>query len=61
MTTGWFTGLVPVTVEVTPDSFADTARSAQHSFDANVALADVPVERVLNRLRHWASPRPRRE
>ncbi|WP_234805811.1 condensation domain-containing protein [Mycolicibacterium insubricum] len=47
MTTGWFTGLVPVTVEVTPDSFADTARSAQHSFDANVALADVPVERVL--------------
>ncbi|MCV7039207.1 acyltransferase, partial [Mycolicibacterium moriokaense] len=32
LTTGWFTGLVPVTVAVSPDSFADTARSAQQSF-----------------------------
>ena len=47
MTTGWFTGLVPVTVAVSPDSFADTARSAQQSFDTNLPLADVPVERVL--------------
>lgn len=47
MTTGWFTGLVPVTVSVDRNSFGDTARSAQKSFDSGLDLAHVPFERVL--------------
>ncbi len=47
MTTGWFTGLVPITVPVDPSSFGDTARNAQASFDAGVDLAHVPFDRVL--------------
>ncbi|OAN28594.1 condensation domain-containing protein [Mycolicibacterium iranicum] len=47
MTTGWFTGLVPFTVPVNAGSFGETARSAQASFDANVDLAHVPFDRVL--------------
>ncbi len=47
MTTGWFTGLVPITVPVEVDAFGDTARAAQESFDGGLDLAHVPVERVL--------------
>ncbi|HET6733264.1 condensation domain-containing protein [Mycobacterium sp.] len=47
MTTGWFTGTVPITLGVTPTSFADTARKAQASFDSGMDLAHVPFDRVL--------------
>lgn len=47
MTTGWFTGLVPVTVPVNTASFGDTARGAQESFDSCLELAHVPFDRVL--------------
>jgi hypothetical protein len=47
MTTGWFTGIVPITVGVRPTSFADTARAAQASFDSGIDLAHVPFDRVL--------------
>jgi mycolipenoyl-CoA---2-(long-chain-fatty acyl)-trehalose mycolipenoyltransferase / long-chain-acyl-CoA---trehalose acyltransferase len=47
MTVGWFTGVVPFTVPVDPNSFAETARAAQASFDSNMDLAYVPYDRVL--------------
>jgi hypothetical protein len=47
MTVGWFTGVVPFTVPVDPNSFEETARAAQASFDANMDLANVPYDRVL--------------
>ncbi|MHA7663980.1 condensation domain-containing protein [Mycolicibacterium sp. HS_4_1] len=47
MTTGWFTGVVPISVPVSPDSFGDTARAMQKAFDAGMDLAHVPFERVL--------------
>jgi hypothetical protein len=47
MTMGWFTGVVPFTVPVDPNSFEATARAAQASFDANIDLANVPYDRVL--------------
>ena len=47
MTVGWFTGVVPFTVAVDPNSFEETARAAQASFDANMDLANVPYDRVL--------------
>jgi hypothetical protein len=47
MTTGWFTGLVPIAVPVDITSFADTALAAQASFDGGMDLAHVPFERVL--------------
>ena len=47
MTTGWFTGTVPITVGVAATSFADTAREAQASFDSGLELAHVPFDRVL--------------
>lgn len=47
MTVGWFTGVVPFTVPVDPNSFEETARAAQASFDANMGLANVPYDRVL--------------
>ncbi len=47
MTTGWFTGLIPITVPVTTTSFADTARAAQASFDSGTHLATVPFDRVV--------------
>lgn len=47
MTTGWFTGLVPITVAVSASSFGATARAAQESFDGGMSLAHVPFERVL--------------
>ena len=47
MTMGWFTGVVPLTVPVDPSSFEATARAAQASFDANMDLASVPYDRVM--------------
>lgn len=46
-TTGWFTGVVPITVPVDPASFGATAHAAQQSFDAGMPLAHVPFDRVL--------------
>ncbi|ANW64642.1 acyltransferase [Mycolicibacterium murale] len=45
MTTGWFTGLVPMSVPV--GSFAETARAGQQAFDAGMPLKDVPHDRVF--------------
>lgn len=47
MTTGWFTGLVPVSVPVAGLSFGAIARGALASFDSGIDLANVPFERVL--------------
>jgi hypothetical protein len=47
LTVGWFTGVVPFTVPVDPNSFEETARAAQASFDANMDCAYVPYDRVL--------------
>jgi hypothetical protein len=44
---GWFTGIVPFTVPVDPNSFEETARATQASFDENAKLANVPFDRVL--------------
>lgn len=46
-TTGWFTGTVPITVPVGAESFAESARAAQASFDDGLYLAHVPFDRVL--------------
>ncbi|WP_199253324.1 condensation domain-containing protein [Mycolicibacterium mengxianglii] len=45
MTTGWFTGLVPMSVPV--GSFSETAGAAQAAFDSGMPLKDVPHEYVL--------------
>ena len=45
MTTGWFTGLVPMSVPV--GSFGETARAAQAAFDSGMPLKDVPHDRVF--------------
>jgi hypothetical protein len=53
---GWFTGVVPFTVPVSPASFQETARAAQASFDANLHLANVSFNDVLKLapwLREW--------
>jgi hypothetical protein len=47
MTTGWFTGTVPISIPVTATSFGATAREAQKSFDEGLDLAHVPFDRVL--------------
>jgi hypothetical protein len=47
VTTGWFTGMVPVDVPVVDGSFAQTVRGAQKSFDGNTDLARIPFDRVL--------------
>jgi mycolipenoyl-CoA---2-(long-chain-fatty acyl)-trehalose mycolipenoyltransferase / long-chain-acyl-CoA---trehalose acyltransferase len=46
-TTGWFTGVVPVSVEVDPKSFGATAKAAQASFDGRMSLGPIPFDRVL--------------
>ncbi|MBJ7338425.1 condensation domain-containing protein [Mycolicibacterium sp.] len=46
-TTGWFTGVVPVSVSVDPESFAATAKAAQVSFDGRMSLGPIPFDRVL--------------
>jgi hypothetical protein len=57
-TQGWFTGLIPVTFPVVPESFGDTARSAQISFDEGTDLAQVPFERVVELAPALSRPRP---
>jgi hypothetical protein len=47
MTTGWFTGLVPVTVPIGEGQFEDAARIAQSCFDSGIDMATVPFDRVL--------------
>ncbi|MFM9035014.1 MAG: condensation domain-containing protein [Mycobacterium sp.] len=47
MTTGWFTGIVPISVPVAGMSFASVARAAQEAFDSGMHLANVPIERVF--------------
>jgi hypothetical protein len=47
MTTGWFTGVVPITVPLAAKSFRDIALAAQASFDSGIELANVPFDRVL--------------
>lgn len=47
MSIGWYASLFPVTVPVGDGDFSDAARVAQASFDANRALAAVPLQRVL--------------
>jgi hypothetical protein len=46
LTTGWFTGLVPMSVPVS-SSFGETARAAQHAFDSGMPMKDVPPEKVF--------------
>ncbi|WP_029107613.1 condensation domain-containing protein [Mycobacterium sp. URHD0025] len=61
VTTGWFTGLVPVSVPMPTSSFADAARAAQESFDSDTYLAKVPFDRVMQLAppdRGVKSPRP---
>lgn len=47
VTTGWFTGFIPITVPIAASSFSDTVRAAQASFDSGRDLASVPFGRVL--------------
>jgi mycolipenoyl-CoA---2-(long-chain-fatty acyl)-trehalose mycolipenoyltransferase / long-chain-acyl-CoA---trehalose acyltransferase len=61
MTSGWFTGFVPITVPVAGSCFADVARAAQSSFDSGRDLAQVPLDRVLElapwlREGDWGAP-----
>ncbi|HWT48959.1 MAG TPA: condensation domain-containing protein [Mycobacterium sp.] len=61
MTTGWFTGFVPITVPASGSSFGEIARAAQESFDSGRKLADVPLDRVLElapwlREGDWGAP-----
>lgn len=46
-TTGWFTGVVPISVPVAGMSFTVVARAAQAAFDTGMPMANVPIERVL--------------
>jgi hypothetical protein len=47
VTTGWFTGVVPISVPVAGLSFVEVARAAQEAFDSGMPLANVPIERVM--------------
>lgn len=57
MTQGWFTGLIPITVPVRGETFADAARVAQDSFDSNKSMAELPFDRVVE-LEPALSPPP---
>ncbi len=46
-TTGWYTGLVPITIPVAAASFGDIVCAAQASFDSSADLANVPFDHVL--------------
>ena len=48
LSAGWYASLFPVSVEVAPEDFGRTARSAQKSFDTNKHLSAVPFARVLD-------------
>jgi hypothetical protein len=56
MTTGWFTGFIPITVPVMASSFWETTRAAQVSFDSGKDLANVPFGRVLELAPHLRRP-----
>ena len=45
MTTGWFTGLVPMSVPI--GSFGETAQAGQRAFDSGMPMKDVPHEFVF--------------
>lgn len=57
-TTGWFTGVVPISIPVAGMSFAEVARAAQEAFDAHMRLAQVPIERVLELAKSVPDIRP---
>lgn len=59
-TTGWFTGLVPITVPVASGLFDSAARVAQISFDSGKDLATVSFDRVLELARPETGLRPPR-
>jgi hypothetical protein len=46
LSAGWYASIFPVSVPVVGNDFAQTAREAQKSFDANKYLATVPFQRV---------------
>lgn len=61
MTTGWFTGFVPITVPTTGSSFGEIVKAAQECFDSGRELAEVPLDRVLElvpwlRKGQWGAP-----
>lgn len=56
---GWYASLFPVTVDVEDGNFAQMARSAQKSFDANKNLSAVPFE-ALELATPVSSARPSR-
>ena len=58
MTQGWFTGLLPVTVPIRGESFADAARAAQISFDNARSMAELPYDRVVELDPSLSSPPP---
>lgn len=47
MSVGWFTALIPVTVQTAATTFPDAARAAQKSYDLAKKLAGVPMEKVV--------------
>lgn len=48
LSVGWYASLFPVSMDVENADFAQLARAAQKSFDANRHLSAVPFERVLD-------------
>lgn len=58
MTQGWFTGLIPVTVPIGGESFADAALAAQISFDNARSMAELPYDRVIELDPSLSSPPP---
>ena len=48
LSAGWYASLFPVSVSVGEGNFAQMARGAQKSFDANKHLSAVPFQRVLD-------------
>lgn len=48
MSAGWYASIFPINVEVGNGDFAQAARAAQKSFDANKHLAAVPFTRVVD-------------
>ncbi|EUA94012.1 trehalose-2-sulfate acyltransferase papA2 domain protein [Mycobacterium ulcerans str. Harvey] len=61
MTTGWFTGFVPITVPTVGSSFGEIVKAAQGSFDSGRDLAEVPLDCVMElvlwlREGQWGAP-----
>jgi len=57
-TTGWFTGIVPISIDVAGKSFTEVAQAGQAAFDASLNLANVPIERVFELASDVAGIRP---